>query len=224
MKIPRVEDEAWEDLAHIFDPAMETCAFMVGRIEETGPVISEFWPTESTWDERPGNRPRDQGYSISSSEWKLARATAKRYGLHIVGHCHTHPGSTAKPSYFDFRAIRVGELGGVWHLRSGIFTLFDRRSIRKGYVVALPPFFEAYAALGASPATDLHKLPSPEPVGAPPVPGEVLTAARQILKTLRKPAALKVALARAGLNSLEQTEITDERLRALEAEIKALGR
>ncbi len=215
---PCIDPTAWEDLAHIFDPSAETCAFMVGRIEEAGPVVLEFWPTENMWEERLGKRQKDQGYAIPATEWNKARAQARKAGLVVLGHCHTHPGSTAMPSFFDYRGVKRDEFGAIWHLHSGRFTLFNReRALLQSYAIAYPPVFTAFAALFASPAVDLAELPAPEPVQAPPVPDDVVEAARHIVRTLRDPAALRRALKEAGVADLSETEITPARLAALEA-------
>jgi proteasome lid subunit RPN8/RPN11 len=221
--LPTVDPAAWQDLAHIFDPTSETCAFMIGKIEETGPVILEFWPTENVWQERPGKRPRDQGYAIPAIEWTLTRAAAQHAGMTLIGHCHTHPGSTAAPSFFDFRYLKRDELGAIWHLHSGRFTLFDRRrALLRSYAIDLPPLLRAYAeCAGAAEAIDLAKLPVPDPVGAPPVSDDVIKAARHVLHTLRNARALRRAMATVGISDLQQTSITAERITALEEALRA---
>jgi proteasome lid subunit RPN8/RPN11 len=223
--IPTVDPMAWQDLVHVFNPVEETCAFMIGNVDEAGPVVLEFWPTINTWEERPGKRQKDQGYAIPSKEWNRAKAAARRAGLQVLGHAHTHPGSTAAPSFWDFRTVKRGELGGVWHLRSGRLTLFDRsRALLRSYAIALPPLLRAYAeCAGAAEAVDLAKLPRAEPITAPPVPINVIEAARQVVRTLRDPRALRRAMVAAGISDLRQTSITAERVVALEAALSAYG-
>jgi proteasome lid subunit RPN8/RPN11 len=228
--LPIVDPAAWQDLAHIFDPVTETCAFLVGQLKGGAPVVTEFWPTENTWQEQPTKsgkpgRAADQGYSIPAAEWRKAMAEAEAVGLILLGHCHTHPGSTARPSMWDYLAVKPGELGAVWHLRSGRFTLFDRaRAFLRSYALDLPPLLRAYAeCAGAADAVDLHRLPAPEPVGAPPVPVEVIESARQVARSLRDARVLRRAMVAAGIRDLRQTSITPERIAALEAALAAVN-
>lgn len=217
---PIVVGEAWQDLAYIFDPAAETCAFMVGRVANGRPRILEFWPVPNVWEERrtqsgrPG-RAADQGYAIAAEEWATARAMAAAAGLVLIGHCHTHPGSTAAPSFWDYRTVKANELGAVWHLHSGRFTLFDRSRVLRAYVVELPPVLRALADLAASPASDLDALPAPQPVRPPPVPDDVRARAESYLGLFRNPRRLEAALRTAGLADLSMTEVTPEKVEAL---------
>lgn len=121
MTSPRltVAPGAWPALWAIFDPLAESVAFAVGRRKADGWHVAAFWPTPNLWQEKPGGRDIAMGYSIGREAWRAARERATGQGLEVLGHVHSHVYESAVPSFWDVRAVKVGDLGAVWHLGSG---------------------------------------------------------------------------------------------------------
>jgi proteasome lid subunit RPN8/RPN11 len=180
---------AWSSLWPIFDPTRETCAFIVGERQGERVRIDGFWPTPNLWrDDGPSERGADEGYIIGKDNWNRARAKARREGVELLGHAHTHLTEGARPSFWDYRVVSAHMLGLVWHLHSGRVTLFSARPERflgSYSLKQLPPLMATMAAGYCDEADDLDVLPDPRPLRLASDPPEVEALALAWLETPR---------------------------------------
>ncbi|WP_421657941.1 Mov34/MPN/PAD-1 family protein [Leptothermofonsia sp. ETS-13] len=88
----------------------ECCGLLIGRLTETGRVVSEIWTTENTWTQEVADEMGDgllasktRRYWIAPQEMLAVMKAARQQGLEIVGIYHSHPDHWAIPSECDRR-------------------------------------------------------------------------------------------------------------------------
>jgi len=123
--------EAAKQLADLYDPYQESCGFLISR--KPG-EISEIWVTPNVFVEKPGGRTRFDAFAIGAGNWQRARADAAKSGGLVLGSIHTHLDEGVGPSVFDFQYLTT-PLNAVWHLGSGILTLFTRERAFQAFTV-----------------------------------------------------------------------------------------
>lgn len=109
----------------LFDWTEERTAFLVGQRVSGTFVIIDIWPTPNVTRRDPRH-----AYAISTQAWREARERARKLGLEIVGHAHSHPNGGVEPSALDIRYIRPNEIGLVYQPR-GWLTWYTKKGAVK---------------------------------------------------------------------------------------------
>lgn len=181
-------------LAALYDWGGEAVAFLVGDRPAAGEVrIRGIWPTANVWEERPGGRTRYTGYAVGAAAWREARADARRQGVEVVGTVHTHLYASAAPSYMDHRSVKAGEIGAVWHPRSGHLILYDGGRVLAIERYEAPAVLSALArltVLSSEPIVDPWppEWPAPGDRGALPEDADLVADAEEAVRVIDDPA------------------------------------
>ena len=96
----------------LFSWYREKCAFLLGYKRRNEFIVAAIMPTPNVTSRDPAH-----AYAISTSAWKRARSEARKVGMSVIGHAHSHPNGPPWPSPLDIAYIRLGELGLVYHPR-----------------------------------------------------------------------------------------------------------
>lgn len=130
-------------IAHLLsDPLAESCCFLVGRRTPEGVVIGDAIETPNITRRDP-----EIYYAIGATTWQNAKQASAADGLEIIGHGHSHITGTPEPSYLDYRYIRPGEVGAVYHIRSGTLTWYEHAGTIGAIKIARSPLRRLIAFL-----------------------------------------------------------------------------
>ena len=125
-------------LTIFFPPWDENCAFIMGTYMQGEYLPLQLQPT-------PNITPHDPAlyYAIGASAWRNAKKDARREGIRVIGHAHTHVNGTADPSPMDLRYIRKGEIGAIFHVRSSSITWYTRQGVIQRDTIEMPLWMRA---------------------------------------------------------------------------------
>lgn len=220
--------EAAKQLADLYDPYQESCGFLISR--EPG-VISEIWVTPNVFVEKPGGRTRFDAFAIGAGNWQSVRKEAAQSGALVLGSVHTHLDEGVGPSVFDFQYLTT-PLNAVWHLGSGILTLFDRTRPLQAWTVRPSRLMQACGAFLVQPADMTgFDLPAPEIVAGLEDDDDMVRVARELLASaehmLANPEMLADAAKAEDIEGAEPGEgdhnITPENVAELRAALEPYG-
>lgn len=120
--------QAAGDFAALPHPDGITCAIMLGTQSKREVVIHRLFFVPNSSEQMKPPRAVDDGYHILLSDREAAEDAARKLGLEIVGHAHTHPHENPGVSKSDWLRLKTGELGAVYHPGASVVTFFRFRT------------------------------------------------------------------------------------------------
>jgi hypothetical protein len=157
----RLATEAAALIRSLYDPLEERIAVLFSAPGDAqlfvtaGEVANAIEEKNEQWS-------RSDAHAIHEESWQEAEAYAKANGYVIGGYIHTHVDETHNPGFTDYRHLKAGHVGAVWHIETGKVTWYVKGKpggaqtggmVARGHLEPSPLMHALYRALYADPAT-----------------------------------------------------------------------